>query len=126
MNVCKRCSQFGKTIAQPVQAKPVQLTRPKPVEETKIQTIVPNCATLIKKAREDSGLKQEEFAKSISEKTSLVHNLESGRFKPPIELARKLERFLKITLVEQYEEKKEAGVRKGGEGLTIGDVIDLK
>ena len=128
LNVCKDCAKYGKIIEKkPVKVEEKrQFTKPTEPEKEIIQVIVPDFAQRIKNKRESLGLKQKEFAKKISEKESLIHNLETGSFEPSISLARKLEKFLKIKLIEKYEEehKKETPIEP--EGLTIGDLIKVK
>ncbi len=52
--------------------------------------------------------------------------MESGKFEPSIKLARKIEKFLNIKLIEQHEEQ-HAGIKgESGEGFTIGDFIKVK
>lgn len=58
---------------------------------------------VIREAREKMGLSQEQLGLRIAEKTSVIKLLESGRLKPNIILARKLERFLKIQLFAPVE-----------------------
>lgn len=128
LNVCSGCGKFGKVISKPADAQ-LPVYRPKiakPKKEPVSQIIVKDYAIVVKKAREALDLKQEDFAKKINEKVSVIHNVESGRFEPPIELAKKLERFLKIKLVEEYKEEDEAKDKKGSKGLTIGDIINLE
>ena len=82
---------------------------------------------MIKKTRERLGLKQEELAQKIAEKESIIHKLESGKIRPSMKLAKKLERFLEIKLVEMEEEEESPIVPKGtGGGFTIGDMIKVK
>jgi len=126
LNVCEICAQHG-TIKKKVSEQPTKKDKNKLINEQKvelIQMIVPNYATIIKDKREELGLKQEEFAKRIAEKESVIHKLESGKIRPSISLARKLEKFLKIELVKQYEEKHESIHQTKTEGLTIGDLLN--
>ncbi|MEM2910336.1 MAG: multiprotein-bridging factor 1 family protein [Nitrososphaerota archaeon] len=58
----------------------------------------------IKNARERMGLSQEELAAQLNEKVTLIKKIEQGEVKPPIELARKIEKFLKIQIVEETTE----------------------
>lgn len=141
LNVCEKCASFGRVIGklrpeespkvkkkQELKAKEeLALTKAKKDTET-VQLIVPNYHELVRKAREKTGMNQEDFAKKLNEKESVVHKLESGLMKPSIDLARKLERFLKIRLVEEVEmEGGSSGTKaKGSEGLTIGDLINIK
>lgn len=130
MRLCSKCSSFGKVIQQHRQdsAEPViKQQAHKPVrrqsEPTLVQAIVDDFSSRIRKARESKGLKQKEFALMLAEKESVVHNLESGRMTPPIDLARKLERALKIRLVEQRKENLQSTEKHEAEGLTVADLI---
>jgi len=132
MNVCSECGKFGKIIKKLQEPKP----EPKKKKESFIikhtsdkeiiQVIVPNYSKKIKQRREELGLKQEELAKKISEKLSLVHHIESGEFEPNINLARKLEKFLKIKLVKQQEVSKDIHFKISPDQLTVGDFIKVK
>ena len=95
-------------------------------EEPEFRT-VSNYSQLIKSARERKGLKQEDFAKFLNEKESVVAKWESGTMKPSIVIARKLENTLGIKLVEEeindsYEKK----VSKESDVLTLGDFIKVR
>lgn len=128
LNVCSGCGKFGKILGRikTIEGKKKEKVREKePIEEL-LELIVPDYSERIKKKREQLGLKQEEFAKKISEKESIIHHIESGKFTPGIELAKKLERFLKIKLVEQHIESAKKEAASKAESVTIGDVIKLK
>lgn len=62
--------------------------------------IVENFAYLIKREREKRNMKQEEFAKFLNERESVIRNIEVGKHEPGLELAKKLERKLGIKLLE--------------------------
>ncbi|MFH1071937.1 MAG: multiprotein bridging factor aMBF1 [Nanoarchaeota archaeon] len=138
MKVCSECSRFGKQLARVQTARETKTEKKKQAASEKhardeteqkgeiVQIIVPDFASRIKKAREKTGMTQEEFAKKVAEKESVIHNLESGRMRPSIDLCRKLERILHITLIAQIEEKKEGFARVRGAELTIGDVLEKK
>lgn len=66
--------------------------------------IVQDFATLIKQAREKMGLSQDALARKINEKVSVIKLIETGRLKPNILLAKKIERALKINLFTRLEE----------------------
>ena len=124
LNVCENCTSFGKIIGT-VENK--QTPVEKHLEATeKTQIIIKNYAEIIKKKRESLNLTQEEFAKRISEKESLVHKIESGSLEPSLELAKKIERFLKIKLIEEYEEQQEKRKSVNFETFTLGDFIKTK
>ena len=133
INVCGNCSRFGKIISEvrvvtrePIKTdKGIKFIKAQPEKEL-IQVIVPDYAQMIKQKREQLGLKQEDFAKQINEKVSLLHQIETGHFEPNIDLARKLEKALKIKLVEEHEEVHSAGARIKSDSYTIGDFINVK
>ncbi|MBW2988150.1 multiprotein-bridging factor 1 family protein, partial [Candidatus Woesearchaeota archaeon] len=130
--VCKECSGYGVVLgkAKPQTPNiPKQVETPRSAEEPeKIETIVPDFAQIIRKKREQMGLKQEEFAKRINEKESLIHKIETGTFTPSIKLARKIERFLHVKLVqEEVVAARPVGFKKTeASGLTLGDAIKIR
>ncbi|AKH98030.1 multiprotein bridging factor aMBF1 [Halanaeroarchaeum sulfurireducens] len=81
----------------------------------------------IRKARESAELTQEELAKQVSEKASLVRKLEQGDMLPSDDVQRKLESFLDISLTESAEGDDEEWESGGdGQGLTLGDMVKRK
>jgi len=131
LNVCKGCAIYGKIIA-PLKKEEVETPRVKiqikNSEEDReiVHVIVPDFANKIRKSREKLGLTQEEFAKRIAEKESVVHKLETGELRPSLKLAIKLEKRLNIKLIEEYEEKHEVKSGKSPAKLTIGDLLRLR
>lgn len=137
LTVCKGCAKFGKIISvMPLSEKKKdskdsksESAEKKPLERLKkeiIQVIAEDYAQKVKDAREKSGLKQQELARMMAERESLIHNVESGQFIPGIALARKFEKHLKIKLIEQHEESFEEKKRAKSSILTLGDMISLK
>ena len=125
LRVCKSCAKFGKLIAplkstsKPPVKKKIEVTKP-------IEIIVADYSKRIKRAREALNLKQEDFAKKINEKLSLIHKIETGAITPHIKLAKKIEQFLKIRLVEVYEESYIPKKSKKELKLTVGDLVKIK
>ena len=127
LNVCKNCAQFGKVIARVRTAPKIEKKMPLPVVKTKI--IVHDYAQKIKSCREHLKLSQEDFAKHINEKISVVHHLETGKHEPDIALGEKLQKILKITLVEEVDEAPDSAIenkKSHADQLTIGDAIKIK
>ena len=128
LNVCKNCSKFGKVKRKANIFTPIQKSKKieKEPEEEVTERIIKGYGNLIKDAREKLNLKQEGFAKKINEKVSLIHNIESEHHEPSIKLAQKIEKFLKIRLIEETKlEKTELKTTKS-EGFTIGDILKPK
>ena len=126
LKVCKQCSSFGQKVKKPDAKRIMQKIMPTKKQDTEIiQIITQEYPRLIRKKREKMGLKQKEFAKFLAERESLIHKMESGTYTPSIELARKLERQLGISLVEQKEVKTQKLEKKASK-FTIGDIIKIK
>jgi putative transcription factor len=133
MTLCDDCKNVGEDVKQVPSSVAVNKKTPTTQSSTRIRTtpehkeiiqiIRPNYPQIIKRAREYKGLKQEDFAKIIAEKASVIHSLESGKHTPSIDLARKLERHLGITLIEQHEEQSRANIKSSSIPLTIADLI---
>ena len=130
LDVCTACASFGKVLTPPNQQKPRRDSFSQPKQQplaAKLPTIVEDFAVRIRKAREKFGITQEEFAKKISEKHSLVQKIEGGTLTPPLALAKKLERILHITLVEETKETESfKDTNQKNSNFTLGDFITLK
>ena len=128
LNVCKSCSSFGTVISEPKKVEPNKRKK-KPVKEEPeiIESVVENYPQLVKSKREKLGLKQEELAAKLAERTSLLQKIETGNFTPSLKMAAKLEKHLGIKLIEKIEDKPSQQTQKSkGKKLTIGDIIKLK
>jgi putative transcription factor len=127
LKVCDNCSKFGKVISVIQQNKakipPTININPQP-EASEI--LIENYAKKIREKRESLSLKQEEFAKKINEKESLMQKIESGNFEPSIELAKRIGKFLRINLVEEYKEEHENQTKAKADSFTIADFIKVK
>lgn len=127
LNVCSGCLKYGtvkKKVEMPVNHSFHQKQTRRAEPEFKTAS---NYSQLIRSAREKRGLKQEDFAKFLNEKESLVAKWESGLMKPSIDIARRLEKMLGIKLVESevigsFEKK----INKNSEGFTLGDFIKVR
>ncbi|HLD89072.1 MAG TPA: multiprotein bridging factor aMBF1 [Candidatus Nanoarchaeia archaeon] len=93
--------------------------------ESKILGIIPDFHRIVKQEREKLGLSQEEFARKISEKESLLNKIESGKVKPSMAIAHKLEKALKVKIIKEVDEESVLPITKSEE-FTIGDVIRIK
>jgi putative transcription factor len=137
---CETCAKFGKVLFEVKEQTPSVKSGKKESVQTKtshqiakapetLQLIVKDYSTRIKNAREKQKIKQEDFAKMISEKESVILHLESGKMQPNLQLASKLEKVLGIKLIEEItlepEEKKE-GLKPNSGPMTLGDLINIK
>lgn len=120
LSVCEKCAELGKVVSVPAK---VAKKAPKETEDRRY--VDPKYPEIIKGAREKSGLKIEELATKINEKESVISRLETGHLSPTFELAKKLEDFLGIKLVLEYEGSSYSGGRVDHEEVTIGDVVEI-
>lgn len=133
LSVCERCKKFGEVISieKPKIEEPKKKKKPEPpkfVDEEKQQIIIDDYAEKIKEAREKKELTQEKLAKAIAEKESVIHKIESKQMIPSMKIAKKLEQFLKIRLLEEFDPNKKPAkdFSLKDEAITIGDLIRLK
>jgi len=120
MNACKACGKFGRTLRKPT-------SRPQRAAKVEVvQTIVSDFPEKIRAAREAKGMTQKEFANMLKEKESVIQKLETHSLNPSISLARKLERALKIRLVEEEQSEPVEVKAKSTGPLTIGDLLKVK
>ncbi len=78
----------------------------------------------IREARESQGLSQEDLAKQLNEKASLIRKLERGDMQPSDAVQGKLERKLNISLTESVGEDEtewKSDISPGS--TTLGDVV---
>ena len=128
MNVCRDCAKFGKVINPQITEKIEKHRVMKgPPEFESPEIIVLDFKNKIREAREKKGLNQEDFAKLLNEKASIIHKLETGTFIPSIPLAKKLEKALRIKLIEHTAEELSENPKPSSTGtMTIGDIINKK
>ena len=81
----------------------------------------------IRDARENAGMSQEDLAKELNEKASLIRKLERGDVLPSDEVQTKLERKLDIALTAggSPDDEEWSGGSSTGE-YTLGDVVKRK
>ncbi len=123
LNICASCGKFGRVIQKPA-SRAVKTPLPKAPEV--VEVVVPDFAQRVRLAREKSGMTQKDFAQFLNEKESIVQKLEAGSFSPSISLAKKLEKLLKIELVDVEQDEKASVQKKNSGPLTIGDIINIK
>lgn len=127
MRVCKEDAKFGKILAMAPKplSKKEEIKQSKPEKEI-LEIVVADFSKRIKDSRERLKLSQEELGKKVAEKESVIQHLETNHMRPSLELARKLEKFFKIVLIETVEEVHGASKAAKSDTLTLGDLIKIK
>ncbi|UCH01866.1 MAG: TIGR00270 family protein [Candidatus Bathyarchaeota archaeon] len=90
--------------------------------------LVKNYSQRIRKGREQYNFSHEEFSRKIGEKISVLQKLETGKMIPDHKLAKKLENFLKIKLLEQPPKLDdiEEAYFKNNHVVTLGDIAIIQ
>src|SRR3989344_4859125 len=123
MNVCQNCARYGTVRRKPdaVRVSPQKMHKEQPFRVTH------HYAGVLRQAREKQGLSQEDFARFLQERESIIAKWEQGRMQPSVEVARRLEKTLGVMLVE--EELEQAFVQEKipkGDGFTLGDFMKVR
>jgi len=93
---------------------------------------VSSFGSLIRQIREKKGLTQQDFAKLLNERESVLVKWESGALVPDLKMAKKLEKQLGIILIAK--EERGAGAqqqpvqreKERSDVLTLGDFIKVR
>ncbi len=136
--VCARCSNLGEPDLKPAERPSVAAPRPlgtpksttpatrrlpKEVEELEIADDFPR---IIKKAREKKKMSQEDLARAVKERLSIIQKIELGKMAPDLRLTRTIEHALRVKLLLPRKEPEVPGEKMGEASLTLGDVIQYK
>ena len=134
MQLCKSCASYGKVLGnvktreekiaeeQRIKAIIENSKKPKVKDFETHETLATNFGQIIRKKRESLQITQEEFAKMLNIKQSEIHHMEHGDFRPPIELAKKIEKALKVKLLVDDSSSEKMEQTSSGP-LTIGDLL---
>ena len=137
LTVCGQCSQFGTQTWDPSQpqARKTQTRRrsaqPSPRRRSDIDAaeslgLVDGYGMMIKKARQKKGLSVEDFARKIREKESVVKKLEKENMNPPMNLVRKIQNALGVSILEEAAKGAGSMLTRPMGPRTLGDLIKIK
>ncbi|MHA1594956.1 MAG: multiprotein bridging factor aMBF1 [Candidatus Baldrarchaeia archaeon] len=144
--VCEKCAKYGSVKpTRPKRLEPAQRNSPVPSVSRRSSTMVSRArgkyedifqeyelvegyGRMVKEAREKLGWTQEDLAREIMEKESLIKKIEREEIIPPPNVVKKLERVLNIKLtVPPSEIPADMTVTpKSPPTLTIGDVVIVR
>jgi putative transcription factor len=144
LEVCNECAKFGADVpreapkVEPVTSGTTGYTPPPRTYATTPQRkrdalstgeteLAEDYSKRISKARQGKGMTQEDLAKRLNEKKSVISRLEAGEMRPTETLIKKLEKELDIKLKERMEFQMESAKRSVGTGgVTLGDLIKME
>jgi len=118
--VCDDCVSMGNEIKEvKFVAKKKEIRMPEEMN----QVLVSDFSNIIKREREKKRLTQDELAKRLKIKSSLVKRVEEG-WRPPLGIIRLLENFFNVILLEDIPEY--SSEKKKTSSLTLGDIVEVK
>ncbi len=135
---CRDCARVGEPVEEVSRGGsvarglrgprlPTAKTESFDIDAVESAELVEDFGTVIKKAREKRNLKQEDLGKLVNEPASFIHRIESERIRPKKEVARKLEKKLRVTLLVPKESLESSLPRAGDKKeLTLGDLVVVK
>lgn len=121
-SVCAECKTYGTEVRE-VRRRPRTPRAPEPV-----LSVVDDAPRIIRSAREKKGMKQADFAKLLHIKESVLHAWETGHRIPTVDMAKRVEKLLHVSLLTQESAVSNSGYTpsSSGAGLTIGDMLSKK
>lgn len=144
LRVCDRCAKLGEPVRRPKStgftprpgtkhfrsSTPSRRSthRPKssrPRAQQRELVPVEDFTRKIRISREAQGMSQQDVARILNERASVIGKLESGKMSPTIQIARKLERLFKLELLEEaasVDLPRESSSRS----TTLGDVVQIR
>jgi len=136
--VCMKCSSLGepdinterypsrtkrRTLGTPVKKRTGESRLPREVEELEVAEDFPK---MIKEAREKKKMSQQDLARTVKERLSIIQKIELGKMTPDLRISRALEHTLRIKLLLPRNETPVETDKPDQTGLTLGDVIQYK
>ena len=112
-----------RTLGTPVKKKSGENKLPREIEELEIAENFPK---MIKEAREKKKMSQQDLAKTVKERLSIIQKIELGKMTPDLKTSRALEHTLRIKLLLPRSETLVETNKPDQTGLTLGDVIQYK
>ncbi len=88
--------------------------------------MVDDYGLLIRKAREERRWSQEELAKSINEKASIIGKIETAKITPNLLITRKLEHVLDLSLLREENSSAPPPSPPQQYELTLGDIVTVR
>jgi putative transcription factor len=128
MLVCDECflklTKSGRAV--PVTSRPREVRpRPKKTANEVALEVVDNYPELIRAARESKGWTQAALAQKLKISEAMVKKIEGGKYKPTVDLAKKMEAILNIKLLQPVESEEEEE-EPPEDYLTFGDVAVVR
>ncbi len=136
MLVCHGCQELGKPYEEPaLPARPALRHPPLPRLAVKKRSELPkdvqelevadDYAQRVRKQRMKLALSQEDLAKHVKEKLSVIQKIETGKMVPDMKLCRELQHELRVKLLLPHKETSAPKTAAPAE-VTLGDIVRIK
>ena len=132
LKVCSGCVKYGVVKNSPgvrynPGARSNSSVKLKPVKSEGPQfKVVGAYSSLIRSAREKKGMTQEDFAKFLNERESILAKWEQGSLQPSLGAAQRIGRVLRLNLVEK-DEAGEVEIKKSkSDEFTLADFVKVR
>ncbi len=119
--VCAECVKYGKEVKEKVIKR--NYTRFHKTKEEEEILPVDNYGKLIRKWREKHKLKLDKLADKLNISASLLRKIEEEKIIPSSKVAQRIEKKLKIKLLESIAVGMEAHSEESNSELTLADII---
>lgn len=137
MLVCGRCQRLGTPYVEeptiirtptriPPSPRGVARRAPELPRGMEELDITEDCADRVRHQRMKLGLSQEELAKRVKEKLSVIQKIETGKMSPDTKLCRALEHELRIKLLVPRKEITDVPKAAPPAEVTLGDIMRIK
>ncbi len=139
VSVCPACARYGSSVSlfamkkrearqrrRHVQARRRKLHAVKDLYER--YEVVENYHLIIRRRREELGMKQKDFAKRLGIKESMLQKMEAGKFIPDIPTCMKIEAILGVKILREAVDEEVLARFEGRAEVepTIGEVLEIK
>ena len=137
--LCDKCAKFGEVVqfkrpSDDIVDKRLAFRRTSRFASSTVsgyreeeEIVVDDFFKIVKNARDQTGKTQDDVAKDLAEKVSVLRGVESGSMVPSMQLAKKLEQYFRIQIIKKLNIKEEEPtIRSSGSAYTIGDFVKIK
>jgi len=128
MQACEKCKHLGKPVERSPDADYSHTFRKSKKMKSTVE-VVSNFNSILSKALAKKGMSIKQLAMALNIKESTLNQYASGKIKPDIGTAQKIERFLEVSITEEVGETDPAefmsdeSLGSGDEGLSLGDML---
>ncbi|HEQ79206.1 MAG TPA: TIGR00270 family protein [Euryarchaeota archaeon] len=139
LETCNECSKFGtqqgqtakkgvlipQAVRERLEARERRM-RQRDIYSEEVLDLSSDFDKKVREGRKRKGLSQDELAKKVMEKVSVIKKVESGQMRPSEGLRKKLEKTLDIDLLEKANDPPAEFKATKSKAMTLGDLIKRK